>query len=173
MGSVNGDKAFVISGIFETISDALTSRDNANWVMRRLKVFAESDSLAIDNNLNEACFFTEMTPEEFLGSFDKIATFSGCIPQFEELVARDWISDEFDPRAYVQIGQYEILSPGGLLHAPSECDSNELELVFLAEKYVPFDSNSTRAVLVSGNPEGVVRIDTRPGDDVPFSILSA
>lgn len=173
MESASGAKAFVIDGIYEPKTDVWTSGHDANWVMRRLKIFAETDSLAINEGSHEAWFFTEKTPEEFLGSFDKIATFSGCIPQLEELIARDWIGEKFDAGAYVKIGQYEIVSSGGLLYAPSECDSSELRLVFLGPKYVPFRTNSTQVVLVSGDLGGTVQVDTRQGEDVPYSIVSA
>lgn len=170
--SLEGKRAFVVSGIYDGQPEKWQGEQGYNWAMRRMKIWADTDSLAIDEVSRKAWFFTESTPEEFLGRFKKVSIFSGCIPTYDELAARDFESTQNDREYFEIIRQFEVKGVGHLIDVPNACGETSLTFAFVQARYTPFKSNAVFEYKISSEPSGDIALTVCPGDSIPYSLLS-
>jgi hypothetical protein len=170
--SAEGNRAFVVSGIYDGEPEKWKRERGYNWTMRRLKIWSATDSLAINEGTREAWYFTESTPLEFLGKFKKISIYSGCIPTYEELTARDYESSQLERGLFEMIGQYDVHGVGHLIDVPSACGESSLTFVFVQARYTPFETNAVIEYTFSGGPSGDISLTVCQGDSIPYSLLS-
>ncbi len=169
----SGKKVFIIRGIYNEEKKWDFWPQKGNSLMKRIKKFSDTDSLAIDIENLEAWFFTEKTPEEMLGLFKTLSIYTGFVPTFSELSARDCVSPKFDSSYFEEKSRFEIEGVGHLIEVPAEREKAKLHLRYAPQNYKAFQTNSVHELSVQYEEKTGFGISTCEVDSIPYSLLNA